>query len=492
MQIDRNGVLENGEATSPANQYSSTDDAPTANGMEVDEADPEAPSTPTPEPVRTLTNGHSIGIQSESSIDLGPRTEIMTLSSSPSQVVMHLAWNPTDPTVLATAGDALCRIWHIPKGAPLSEPYHDILSPSDESLVSTMSWSPDGEILAIAIRNTTSSDWIGAVSLWTKHGKHIEDWPATQEMVILLRWDPQGTRLLGVTSSGEKSSSVIVWDISSSSTYAPCLVDGELRDAAWMGDGRFVVCGRGIIATSYYPSPGTVALEIHHHAEITSRTWTHTVHDPATVSTVCAAEDENLLLRLRSYPNDLEVTVRRDVHADQITALELQKTDRQSLAKSIETGKPIATCSLDGTTKIWSTPSLDLLNVLNPAAFAPATALSFSSANDLLAVANQNRILVWSPSEQGPPKAMWKGELGRADITAHGGKKSQLLTNGNGLTHNEHPMPDRDSAVGDVAEEDGAPSCCISWALDGKKLALGVNNQVCAVYSGIFRTLLSR
>ena len=481
MQLDHNGYHDHpAETTSPQNHYSSAEDGATANGMDVDDVEREGPRTPTPEPPRTLTNGQSIGIQSEKSIDLSSQTAITTLSS-PSQILMHIAWNPQDPTILATAGEALCRIWNTTKSASLSEPYYDILPPSEESLASTMAWSPNGEVIAVATRNAQSSDWVGAVSLWTKHGKAIEELPATQEMVIMLKWNDLGTRLLGITSSGERSSSVIVWDVNSPQTYAPCQIDGELRDAAWMDDGRFLVCGRGIIAASYFPSSGSIALDLYRDETIATKTWTHIRYDVPTASVICASEEESLLVRLNSHPSHPDLKVCREAHTDQITALELQPPTSAVPPNPGGGGRILATVSLDGTTKIWSTPSLDLLTVLTPGSISPpATALAFTPDGQFLATASSSRISIWNPAEQGPPKAIWKGDLGKVDQGANNTKKAMLTPNGSGVTgvNNEHPAPDRDSAIGDVAEEDVTPGCSLSWDAEGRKLVLGLNRQV--------------
>lgn len=480
MQIDQNGYHEHADGASPTNHDSSADDAHAANGMDLDEPEGDAPVTPTPEPVPTLAHGQSVGIQSEKAVDLTSKANILTLPS-PTQVLMHMAWNPRDATVLATAGEALCRIWHPTKSASLGDsPYHDILPHSDDSLASTMAWSPDGEILAVATRNAQSSDWVGVVSLWTKHGKAIEELPATQEMVIMLRWNAAGTRLLGITSSGERSSSVVVWEVSSSQTHAPCQVDSELRDASWVDDTRFVVSGRGVVATSFYPSPGIIALEHHQDKAIATKTWTSVRHDSSTASTLCAAEEDGALIRLSSYPGMSDTKLQPKAHSDQITALELHPLSNAPFNATDGTNRILATSSLDGTTKIWSAPALNLLNVLSLSSSSPVFALSFSPDGNLLAAANPNRISIWSPTEQGPPKATWKGELGRADSRVTPAKKANPLTNGNGslAANHEHPAPDRDSAVGDLSEEDSVLGCSLSWDMDGQKLALGVGNQV--------------
>lgn len=472
MQIGPNGFHESAEGILSANHYFPADDVHAGNGMDIDEV--EAPATPSPEPVPTLANGSSVGIQSEKSVDVSDRTSILALSS-PSQTLMHIAWNPQHPTVFATAGEALCRIWNVSKeGSASEEPYHDLLpSSSEDSLTSTMAWSPDGEVLAVASRSMQSSDWIGSVILWTKHGKVVEEFSATQEMVILLRWNDKGTRLLGITSSGERSSSVVVWDLRTPAAYPPCQIDGELRDGAWIDDTRFVVCGRGIIATSYYPSPLAVALDIHQEKAVSARTWVHVRHDPHTDCTICAAEEESLLVISGLAHGSPDTKLRHDAHSDQITALEL------SAAPVDHQGRVIASASLDLSVKIWSTSDLTLLNTLTLGPSSPITALSFALDGHLLAAASQNRISVWNSREQGPPKVTWRGDLGRSEANGNNSRKSVGLVNGNSLIGaNDHPAPDRDSAVGDLADEDGALGYSLSWSSDGQKLALGAANQV--------------
>ena len=477
--VDSNEVNGSTGRPSPSRQDSSADDGRGGDAMDVDGVNGEAPATPSPEPPPpTLTNGQSIGIQSEKSTDVSDQTSILNLSS-PSQTLMHITFNPQDPSIFATAGEALCRIWDLSKpGSASGQPsigYDDIAPSSEEdSLASTVAWNPNGDILAVASRSLQSSVWVGSVALWSKHGRVLEDLSGTQDMVILLRWNAQGTRLLGITSSGERSSAVVVWDTTSSQVSSPCQIDGELRDAAWIDETRFVVCGRGIIAMSYWPSPATVALELYQEKAISSRTWVHVKHDVFTSCTVCAAE-EDCLLAVSGSPQALtDVKVRQDAHSDQISALELSAPSNEYPRRIV------ASASLDLNVKIWSTPDLNLINILSIGASYPITALSFTTNGHLLAAASQNRISIWNPREQGPPKIIWRGELNRTDTndTNHRRSTNGLMNGGQLAGFNENPAPDQDSAVGDLADEDGGLSYGLSWNTDGRKLVLGIHNKV--------------
>ena len=464
MQIDQNGYHDRQENGTSSNNYSPADNV-SANGMEIDEQ----PATPTPEPTFTLTNGESRGIQSEKPVDLTDKASIQTLSSS-IQAIMHLAYNPQDPTIIAAGGEALARIWQTPKTAGTTDStqnYQDILPPTNDSLVSSMAWSPDGEYLAVASHHASSPDCAGAVSIWTKHGKCMEELPATQEMVILLQWNPTSTQLLGMSSSGTMRSSITVWDLNDLRHLAPCQIDHELRDVVWLDDNQFAVCGHGIVGTSYSPVPEAIAVNPSRDNEIHIRVWNLVRHNAPLSANLFAADETGGLALLN---HNSEVMSVRQAHEAEITALEFQPLD-EIVEYHHDTHRLLATCSLDGTVKIWNSKNIECLNALSLGGVSyPAMALSFTPDGHLLAAANPNRILVWNPEDKGPPKASWRGDLGRSP-------KKGLLTNGNGMINGNGDIPmDRDSAIGDDAEDEG---CSLSWDAEGTKLAMGSGSQVC-------------
>lgn len=473
MQIDQNGYHDPDrlDHESDTNNYSPADPVPSANGMDVDDE----PATPSPEPILTLNIGESKGTHIDQPTDLADKTSIHSLSS-PNQVIMHLAFNPQDPTILATGGEALARIWQTAKTAgPLeaSQPYRDILPPSDDSYVSAEAWSPNGEVLAIASRNATTSQLAGAVSLWTNQGKCIEELPATQELIFKLRWNPAGTHLLGVTSSGLASTSVVVWEAGSPPLSQPCEVQKELRDVIWTSDTQFAVCGNGIMATSGTSTAGAILLQPSADPEVHNRTWTHILQD-SSFSTNFIAADESGSIALIGRQGDLQST--RDAHDGELTGLELRPSSNPGAAGADST-RLLATSGMEGTVKLWNASNLENLATLSfggPA--SPVMSLSFTPTGHLLAAGNPNRIYVWNPDHMGPPKATWKRETGK------GPQKKSTLPNGNmnGFNgHNETAM-DYDSAIGDDAEDEGRS---LSWDAEGRKLAMGVGSQVRLLHS---------
>ena len=476
MQVDQNGYhdLNRPDNESDTNNYSPADNSRSVNGMEIDDE----PATPSPEPILTLNIGASKAIQIDQPVDLADKTSIHTLSSS-NQAIMHLAFNPQDPTILATGGEALARIWQTAKMAgslEAAQTYCDILPPSDDSYVSAEAWSPDGAVLAVASRNATTSQLAGSVSLWTSQGKCIEELPATQELIFKLRWNPAGSHLVGITSSGMTSTSIVVWEAESSTLSRPCEVQNELRDVIWTSDSQFAVCGKGIIATSGSLTAETIPLHSSDDPEVHSRTWTHILQDTS-FSTNLIAADESGYIALVGRQGDIHST--REAHYGELTGLELRPSSKLTTT-SADSTRLMATSGMEGTVKLWNAINLENLATLSfggPA--SPVMSLSFTPSGHLLAAGNPNRIYVWDPDDMGPPKATWKREVGK-------GPQKKALPNGNtnGLNgHNNDVAMDYDSAIGDDAEDEGRS---LSWDAEGRKLAMGVGSQVCVILSLAF------
>lgn len=460
MQIDnQNGYHyqrnEPPEPVSPTN-YSPGEDGHTTNGMDIDE-DADAPGSPSPEDqlVRTLTNGESRGVQSEKIAELGPQTSILTV---PDQThVEHTAWNPKDPTILAVGGEALCRLWYIARTAAFNDnPNHkshvDILDPSYGSMVTTMAWNPSGEILAVATRDD-SSDYVGAVCLWSKMGKALDELPAAQDMVITLRWSPSGSQLLGITSSGTGESSLTLWDINSSQAMLPYQIRNVITDAAWTSNNQLIICGHDIIASSLLEGGKILTLQ-NRDEPLIMQAWTHIRYDSRTHTTALAAEEPGVLGLIDSSDTLRTVTA----HNAQITALAYQPVTNLS-AYPANAPRLLATSSLDGTIKIWNAKRpFTTVHTLSLGYATPAMAMSFTPDGYLVAAANGNRVLIWNAEDGGVPKASWNGLLGKLS--------NGSLTNGDVVDSNGV-----DDGIGD-------PNPSLSWDADGGKLALGVGSQV--------------
>ncbi|KAL6717538.1 hypothetical protein ACLMJK_005453 [Lecanora helva] len=459
MQIDNQDgydyANEPPEPVSPTH-YSSVEDAQTMNGMDIDD-DATAHHSPTPDQqlTLTLTNGESKGVQSDKVDQLGPQTSILTVPDNTH--VEHTAWNPKDPTILAVGGEALCRLWYISKSAssgdnPNHKSYIDILDPSYGSLVTTMAWSPNGETLAVATRDD-SSEWVGAVCLWSKMGKALDELPAAHDMVLTLRWSPSGNQLLGITSSGDNSSSLTLWDVQSSQAALPHQMTKVVTDAAWTSNNQLTICGHDVIASSLLEE-GRI-LTLHSRPEpVALQSWTHVRYDSRTHTTALAAEDSGILGLIDSS-NTLRIIT---AHEAEITALAYQPVTNLS-AYPASDPRLVATSSLDGTIKVWDAKRpFTLIHTLNLGHTTPAMAMAFTPDGFLVAATNGNRVLIWSAEAGGVPKASWKGLLGKLP--------NGLLTNGNDV---DQPM------VGDGLAE---PNPSLSWDAEGGKLAMGVGSQV--------------
>lgn len=389
----------------------------------------------------TLSNGQSVGVQSDKVVELGAESTTLTVSD---KNVLHTAWNPQDPAILATGGLALCRIW-----TTVTSVYVDILDPNDDSFVTAMAWSPSGDVLAVATRSDTS-DWTSTVSLWTKSGKSIAELPAALDMVLIFRWNPSGSHLLAITSSGRGTSALVIWDVQSSQALPPFQLPHVVTDATWTDDRKFLICGHGIIAESIIEGENITGF--HSRADVDKdQSWTNLHYDPPT-QTVAFAADESAMLGIIHPSGKLHTIIAHDA---ELTALAFQ-SHGDHVSFQIHSPWLLVTSSLDGVIKIWDAKyPFTTIHSLSLGRAVPAMAIGFSPDSYLVAAANTNRILIWDAKEGGTPKASWSGELGTW----------QGPTNG----------VDQDSGIG---EEDDQPTHSLSWNSNGSKLAYGLGSQV--------------
>lgn len=459
MQVDSNGYHYERQPTEPGppTTYSQDEDHQIS-GMDVDE-DPDAPGSPDGLHMTVaLTNGPSTGVQEFSVKELN--ASILTVLDR--NEVTITAWNPYNPVILATGGEGLCRIWYHPKtAAPADSPeHHDILPLGSDSSATSMGWSPDGRILAVATRNNTS-ECAGAVSSWTVEGKVIHEFPATQDTVLGLRWNPSGTYLLGITAYGQESSSITVWDTQSSEIHPPIECSRVIRDAVWTSDVALTICGHGVICicdiSTRFPQ-----LDSWNEAIVRDRNWTDIRYDTVSRTIAVAAEETGDLL-IRGPTGDLNSI---QAHDSQITAIAYQPLANQSSFSS-PSPRLLATSSMDGTVKVWDVQESRLIHTLRLGDDSPVMVMSFTPDGTLVAAANWEKVLIFNVEDGGPPRTCWHGDLEKL-------YRGQL-TNGNGV--------DRDSGIGDDGEEDGMGfNCSLSWNSKGTQLAFGVGSQVSFIY----------
>jgi transducin (beta)-like 1 len=136
--------------------------------------------------------------------------EVLKLDQHKSEVFM-CAWNPVHTHLIATgSGDASARVWEmggtdaksgLVKSTLLQ---HGSGSPSDKKNkdVTTLEWSPDGEMIA-----TGSYD--GVARVWRRNGEIVHTLRGHRGPIFSLKWNMTGNYLL----SGSYDKSTIVWDV---------------------------------------------------------------------------------------------------------------------------------------------------------------------------------------------------------------------------------------------------------------------------------------
>ena len=415
------------------------------NGMDIDQTPLPAIE---PQQITTLMEGLSKAIQSESAKDLTPHSS--TLSFADRHSILHAIWNPhPQRSVLAVGGSGLCQLLHFNDGASTSTPTRVDLFPSQEiSMVTSMAWNPDGTVLAIAAR-FDSKESSGNISTWTADGKALDELSAAQDLVLKLRWNPQGSMLLGITATGDDSSSLVAWDMRTGQAL-PVHCGNVITDAVWTGDNAVTLCGAGALGRwDVWGSQGIWWAQ-KSNSSITERDWTHVFYERSPDTCHVFAEESAYTASL----NGLGVVnnVRR-IHEDSIT--------------QVGGGSPrpiLVTSSLDGDVKVWDSNLQPVLTLQFGQDSPPLTA-ALNAQSSFLAAANHNKVLVWDSSGRRVPVGTLRVDFGKAAKVS--------LPNGNNT--------DRDSGIGDDGTEDGLtePSLSMDWDPSGTRLALGIANQVC-------------
>ncbi|KAL8949197.1 MAG: hypothetical protein Q9222_004674 [Ikaeria aurantiellina] len=462
MDLDQNGFTQHEPPEPKSSLGSPADEGQTATERASMDVDDDAPEPEDPRPI--LTNGPSVGVQSDKVVSLGPETSVVL--PLPQKNVLHTAWSPTDPLLLAVAGDALCRIWTLPDSpeAMRARPnpnnqYIDLLEPGDESTVTAMAWSPDGQILAVATRND-DTERAGEVSLWSKSGKSIDSLVVAQDMILAFRWSPTGSYLLGITASGHAASTLILWNVQSQQAFPAHRFDCVATDAVWCDERAFIVCGYSLVAECVIDSPETFSVHQRTEPEV-HRNWTYVRYDTVHKIAAFAAEDSATLAFLESKNGFNTVTA----HTAEITAIAFEPVLDPSSRHPASPSR-LATSSLDGDIRIWDASSFSPLYPLEFGRVNPPMAISYATNGRLLAAANGNRVQYWDAETSRIPRAVWTGPPLPILGTVFGNKRED----GSGGM-----FMDRDSGIG---EEEDVSTHSLSWDATGERLAFGIGNQV--------------
>ena len=437
-------------------------------------------SAETPIITHTLTNGHSVEVQTTKVAELEMQHPILTVASD--SHVTRTAWRPKYPGILAISGYDFCSALRYNENPSVGPKY---LSLADNITVSAMAWEPRGAMLAVA----TYGDLSGELRIY--HGEELvltESLPAIQRMVTSLKWQNLGTQLIGSAYDG-RDSSLLLWDLHESYEGGLSLrsitVPEEISEVSWASHGNAsIVCAAGkCVVHQFHAAVQFLRQETWRSNPAEEESWDFVRcpwwSEESAIIVAASADSASLWIPTKDFS-------RRNVHAGPITSLEMKPT---TIVRPDEhTTHDFATSSLDGTLRMWRYN--DQVNELtcifkvamDPGHDVPILASSFSLDGSFLAAASYDQLKIWNSGIGGTPVAQWDATANAPEWKGTSEKEQRLQRHHHGgqssngiMMENNH---DEDHNM-DLDVEDLEHT--LSWDNEGKNIAFGLGKQVAVI-----------
>jgi WD40 repeat protein len=430
--------------------------------MEVDEETESKPGSPIPdhldgdgdvsmgaeevpqEPI--LTTGPSVGVQISpaKAADLAPDTALLQTDGH----VVSTAWHPQDSTLLVTSGETFCSLWKLSKASdPVQNLFLDLKGSG--AYVSAVAWDAIGAKLAVA----SVRDLNGTVTMYNPDGNVVDLLPDLPKMISGLRWAEDSPQL-AIVASDDRTSELALWDDKRRPDVfpPPQFIDSHVYDLAWCGRNQVFACGNGAVYQCDVDQ--TIRLAKTYRSADSEAGWTFIrCIQTDTQSVAVTASHDKLAIWIPTHDILIE-----NAHQDSITAIDIRP---QSQAQKGTSTITIASYSTDGTVNVYQvdleSKQYKRVHRLRLGTSLPALAGGFSPDGYALGAVSNDRLFIWNADRGGEPVSTW--------TAPDSGKIKEEPGHMNG--HNGHPATD--------------PDCALSWDFDGKKLAYGFGNQVCAI-----------
>jgi WD40 repeat protein len=417
----------------------------------------------------TLTNGESRAVQVEPAkiANLGPSTSI--LGSGDNMPLSEIVWHPDNHAILTGRTDTSCGVWKtstLHQG--MTPAMQDLLRypANGDTFVTAVAWEPRGKMLAVAA--STGSG--GQIHLYDGDDLGlIESLTASQRMIYRLKWQKNGSRLVGLAplddETGESQSSIVLWDLSPGSSHqsplcVPTFEQLEDIDCAIFEEQAVVVASGG---TTVYLCRAQPDLEVQNKWRSPS-----TEHADNWSFVRCAWNTlgETLVVAASSTTGRIwlpDINRIHDAHQAPITGLQVRPNPGGGFGALSTT--EFATCSMDGTIKAWKLmkdKAPTLLNVMNLDHSQPFKALSYSPDGFCLAGASYADIRIWNAEHGYHQMATWQG--------------SEPAWNARALTEEDNVSNGGVSSInGDTS---AAADHSLAWDAHSMKLAYALGPQV--------------
>ena len=272
--------------------------------------------------------------------------EVMELSEHTSEVFM-CAWNPRFTNLIATgSGDASARIWAINPPNATGGCQKSILLPHGVNVgdkknkdVTTLEWSPSGELLA-----TGSYD--GVARVWSRSGELIQTLKGHRGPIFSLKWNKKGNFLL----SGSYDKTTIVWDVSEEKGVVKQQFSFHLApalDVDWKDDLTFASCSTDkIVQICRVGSTQPLKTFSGHGDEVNAVKW-----DPS--GTLLASCSDDCTAKVWDF-NSASTLPKWDFKSHQQEIYTVKWSPTGPGSKNPNKPLMLATASFDGSVRLWN------------------------------------------------------------------------------------------------------------------------------------------
>ncbi|CAD5962670.1 putative WD repeat-containing protein slr0143 [Planktothrix tepida] len=306
---------------------------------------------------------------------------------------------------------------------------------SHQDSVESVSWSPDGNILASGSQDNT-------IKLWNKHGKLLQTLNAHQGIVWSLSWSPDDETL----ASGSQDNTIKLWSKQGQLLQTFKGHEDEVQSVSWNPDGKVLASGSNDKTIKLWSKQGQLLQTLKNHkGSVWSLSWSPD-------GKVLASGSNDKTIKLWSREGKLLQTLKG--HEKGVRSLNWSPD-----------GKILASSSNDFTIKLWSREG-KLLQTLKGHENRVG-GLSWSPNNQTLAsVSNDKTIKLWS--REGQLLQTLKGHKNRVNSLSWSPNGETLASGSQDKTIKLWSL---EGQLLQTLKSDENPVNSVRWSPDGETLA---------------------